>query len=84
MNPGRREYSDQTAMRSVSRCSFILFVVWLAGCARFESQPISPANNAAQLEARRLDDAGLKKFLERNLAHDLETWAAEKPGISQH
>jgi len=46
----------------------------LAGCARFEPQPVSPANNAAQLEARRLDDAGLKKFLERNLAHDLESW----------
>jgi len=74
MNADRREYSDQPAIRSVTRCSIILFVVWLAGCARFESQPISPANNAAQLEARRLDDPGLKKFLERSLAHDLETW----------
>src|SRR6266581_3810304 len=74
MNPGRREYSDQPAIRSVTRCSIILFAVGLAGCVRFESQPISPANNAAQLEARRLDDPGLKKFLERSLAHDLETW----------
>ena len=74
MNPGRREYSDQPAIRSVTRCSIILFAVGLAGCVRFESQPISPANNATQLDARRLDDAGLKKFLERNLAHDLESW----------
>ena len=58
----------------MNRCSIILLAVWLAGCARFESHPISPANNAAQLDARRLDDAGLKKFLERNLVHDLETW----------
>ena len=74
MNPGRREYSDQPAIRSVTRCSIIVFAACLAGCVRFESQPISPANNAAQLEARRLDDPGLKKFLERSLAHDLETW----------
>src|SRR5438552_6945995 len=74
MNADRREYSDQPAIRSVSRCSIILLAVCLTGCVRFESQPISPANNAAQLEARRLDDAGLRKFLERNLARDLEIW----------
>jgi outer membrane protein TolC len=69
------EYSDQAPIRRpVNRCSIIVFAGLLAGCARFESEPISPANNAAQLDARRLDDVGLKKFLERNLAHDLETW----------
>src|SRR6266487_2867888 len=74
MNADRSEYSTQAAIRPVNRGSIILLAVWLAGRARFESQPISPANNAAQLDARRLDDAGLKKFLERYLAHDLESW----------
>src|SRR6266571_1121073 len=74
MNAERCEYSALAATLPVNRFSIILLAVWLTGCARFESQPISPANNAAQLDARRLDNAGLKKFLERNLAHDLETW----------
>ena len=74
MNAERCEYSALAATLPVNRFSIILLAVWLTGCARFESQPISPANNAAQLDARRLDNAGLKKFLEGNLAHDLETW----------
>jgi outer membrane protein, heavy metal efflux system len=45
-----------------------------AGCARFEPQPISPAQTAALLDARRLDDPGLKKFLEKNSGHEPETW----------
>jgi len=58
----------------LNRCSSILLAAWLTGCARFESQPISPADNAAQLDARRLDNAGLRKFLERNRGHVQETW----------
>jgi len=45
-----------------------------AGCARFEPQPISPVDTAARLDARRLDDDGLKKFLETNLGRELENW----------
>ena len=45
-----------------------------AGCARFAPQPISPADTAARLDARRLDDAGLKKFVETNLGQQLEDW----------
>jgi len=45
-----------------------------AGCARFHPQPISPEQTAAQLEARRLDDAGLRMFLEQNLGHGLPDW----------
>ena len=77
MNAERCEYSALAATLPVNRFSIILLAVWLTGCARFESQPISPATNAAQLDARRLDNAGLKTFLERNLAHDLETWPPE-------
>jgi outer membrane protein TolC len=46
----------------------------LAGCAHFQSMPLAPEKTAAQLDARRLDDAGLKKFLEQNLGHELKNW----------
>ncbi len=36
--------------------------------------PLAPEKTAAQFEARRLDDAGLKKFLEQNLGHELKNW----------
>jgi outer membrane protein, heavy metal efflux system len=54
--------------------SFILGIVLLAGCAHFQPQPISPDKTAAQFEARRLDDAGLKNFLEQNSGHELKSW----------
>ena len=49
----------------------------LAGCAHFKSQPLAPEKTAAQLESRRLDDPGLKKFLEQNLGRDLPGWPLE-------
>jgi outer membrane protein TolC len=52
----------------------ILGMVGLTGCARFETHPLVPAQTAAQLESRRLDDAGLRVFLEQNLGHKLEVW----------
>jgi cobalt-zinc-cadmium efflux system outer membrane protein len=52
--------------------------VILTGCAHFQSHPISPAQTAAQLKSRRLDDPGLKKFLEQNLGHELKIWPLEK------
>jgi outer membrane protein TolC len=61
----------------VNRCAITVLAAWLAGCARCDPQPISPAHNAAQLEAHRLDDAGLKTFLERTVAHELNTWPPE-------
>ncbi|HEY5042264.1 MAG TPA: TolC family protein [Verrucomicrobiae bacterium] len=53
---------------------FILGIALLAGCTHFQPQPLSPEKTAAQLESRRLDDAGLKKFLEQNLGHELNNW----------
>ena len=46
----------------------------LTGCATYQPQPVSPEKTAAQLESRLLDDAGLKKFLEQNLGHELNNW----------
>ena len=39
----------------------------LAGCASFEPSPITPAQTAAQLEQRSLDDPDLRTFVETNL-----------------
>ena len=38
----------------------------LAGCARFQPRPLSPAQNADAFEMRSLADSGLKAFLEAN------------------
>lgn len=39
----------------------------LDGCAQYQPAPLEPATTAARLEQRRLDDAGLKRFFEKNL-----------------
>ena len=55
-------------------CSIILGLALLAGCARFEPQPISPDKTASRLEARGLTDAGVEKFLEQNRGGKTENW----------
>ena len=50
----------------------------VAGCARFHPQPLSPAETAAGLESRSLDNPDLKAFLEKNLKRELSTWSAAK------
>jgi outer membrane protein TolC len=50
----------------------------LAGCTRFQPQPWSPAETAARLDSRSLDNPGLKAFLEKNLKRELSTWPAAK------
>ena len=50
----------------------------LAGCTRFQPQPLSPADTAASLESRSLDNPGLRSFLEKNLNHELDAWPAKK------
>ena len=62
--------------------SGFLLLALLAGCARFEPKPVSPAQTAAGLEARRLDDPAFQEFLARNLpAGSVErgarTWSFE-------
>src|ERR1051325_1661640 len=74
MKPHRREhFSDQTCLFVNRRC-LILLAGLLAGCARFEPQPLPPADTATRLEARRLDDDALKRFLHAHLGRDLESW----------
>jgi outer membrane protein TolC len=52
----------------------ILGIALFTGCAHFHPQPISPEKTAALLDSRRLDDAGLKKFLEQDLGRELKDW----------
>jgi len=53
----------------------MFFLLLVSGCAIYHPKPISSAQTAAQLESRRLDDPGLKKFIDQNLGHERpETW----------
>ncbi len=52
----------------------IVAALALTGCVHFKPQPISPAETAAHLDARRLDDAGLKKFVEQHEASNVREW----------
>jgi cobalt-zinc-cadmium efflux system outer membrane protein len=58
----------------MKRSAIIFAAIISAGCAHFKPQPISPEKTAAQFETRRLDDTGLKKFLEQNLGHEMTGW----------
>ena len=53
-------------------------IVVVAGCAQFQPQPVSPAQTAAQFDARRLDNAGLGEFLTQQLGHPPPHWPLEK------
>ena len=66
--------SVELALKNTLRCLFLICIGLVSGCARFQPHPISPAQTAKQLESRRLDDAGLKSFLEKSLGHDLPVW----------
>ena len=49
-------------------------VLWLAGCAHFEGQPLSVEQSHADFESRSLGDAGLHAFVETNLQQVLPDW----------
>jgi outer membrane protein TolC len=46
----------------------------LSGCQHFEPRPISADQNAVELETRSLRDAGLKSYVEKNLAREIGSW----------
>jgi outer membrane protein TolC len=58
----------------MKRLLLISSAMILVGCAHFQPQPIAPEKTAALLEARRLDDAGLKEFLGQNLGREMLEW----------
>jgi outer membrane protein TolC len=69
-----RCYHFFKAFPFVNRRVFILGLVLMAGCARFQPRPISPADSAAKLESRSLTNAALKVFLENNLHREITNW----------
>ena len=46
----------------------------MAGCVRFHPHPISAADNAARLDARRLDDTNLLQFVEQVTGRSVPNW----------
>lgn len=54
----------------------LLAAALLAGCARFEPQPLSPAKTGTDLDSRSLTNAALRTFLEKNLQRELADWPA--------
>jgi cobalt-zinc-cadmium efflux system outer membrane protein len=60
----------------MKRSLSISLLCLLAGCARFEHQPLSPTETAGKLESRSLDSPVLKSFLEQNLHRALTEWPA--------
>lgn len=58
----------------MKRSLAIFGVILLAGCVRFQPQPLSPAKTAAELDSRSLTNAALKSFLEKNLHRELADW----------
>ncbi len=56
----------------------ILGTTLLSGCAHYQSHPLASEKSAAQLESRRLDDAGLKKFFVTNSISTPESWPLAK------
>ena len=50
-------------MKSGLNC---LLAVWLAGCATYQPQPLSPARSEAAFRSRSLEDDGLRRFAEKN------------------
>ncbi len=68
-------YEDQKAgQHGLKFWPLLLGVALFTGCAHFQAHPISPEKTAAQLESRRLDDAGLKGFLKQNSGREVKDW----------
>ncbi len=56
----------------------ILGTVLLASCAKYHPRPLAADKLAAQLESRRLEDDGLRKFIEQNSGHPPASWPLAK------
>ena len=50
--------------------------VLAVSCAHFDSKPLALAEAAAAFEQRSLDSPELRKFIEKNLGHELKEWPA--------
>ncbi|MEY2466218.1 MAG: outer membrane protein heavy metal efflux system [Verrucomicrobiota bacterium] len=71
-----RELYIKFIERSMLNVGCSMFLILVAGCVHFHSQPLSAEKNAAELESRSLTNAVLRVFLEKNLQHELTNWPA--------
>ncbi|MGA9575844.1 MAG: TolC family protein [Lysobacterales bacterium] len=61
--------------------SLLLGLILLTGCATYESRPLVPAENAAALEARSLNDPQLRSFIETYRNNPLRAWPLSQWGL---
>ena len=61
-------------LRPFKNAAVFLAAVVLAGCARFHSQPLNPAQNAEFLEDRSLTNEALQAFVKTNLHREFPAW----------
>ena len=54
----------------------------LTGCVHYQPQPLAPEKSAAQFDARRLNDLGLRDFVATNAAAEIKNWPPEKWGLN--
>src|SRR5262245_24166273 len=55
----------------------VALTLLLAGCSGLDPQPLDPARSEADFRARRLDDPGLKQFLESHRVAPSTSWTLE-------
>jgi len=62
----------------MKRWAIILAALALAGCVHYQPQPLNAARQAEAFESRRLDDDGLRVFVEKNLGHSVTNWSEQE------
>jgi outer membrane protein TolC len=61
-------------MRIRSGLGLLLALAAMAGCVTYTPQPLHPSETAARFAARRLDDPGLRRFVEGETGHPVKQW----------
>ncbi len=61
--------------RKTAETMLVFFIlVLMSGCASFEPRLLSPVDTTKAFEARRLDNPGLRAFIQQNIKHEVEPW----------
>ena len=67
----------------MKRWAITLTALVLVGCVHYRPQPLEPATKAEEFAARRLDDGGLREFIEKQLSQALPHWPLESWNLEQ-
>ncbi len=62
------------ALRAGAGLGLLVALAALPGCATYRPQPLDAAATASAFEARRLDDAGLRRFVGEASGHPVTVW----------